>query len=179
MKILKYLSLSAVLLLVITACNSSQSLQEYLVEKRDSGEFISIDLPKSLFKFDSLELNNQQQQALASIEKVNVLALKYDETRKDFYQQEKATIQQILKSEQYNELARFKWDKINLVLTYEGNDEAVDEMILFGSDNSKGLVILRLLGKNMQPAQMTQLAMALDGVDEDSAAFGNLKSLFE
>jgi len=52
-------------------------------------------------------------------------------------------------------------------------------MILFGSDNSKGLVILRLLGKNMQPAQMTQLAMALDGVDEDSAAFGNLKSLFE
>lgn len=166
------------LMVVVAACNRQPSLQKYMVDKRDSGEFISLDIPKSLFKFDSLALDNNQKEALKSVNKVNLLALKYDETRKALYETEKENINQILNTGNYKELARFKWDNINMILTYQGDENAVDEMIIFGSDNAKGFLLLRLLGDDMQPAQMTQLAFAMRGVDDSNPAFESLKGLF-
>lgn len=178
MKTIKNLTAILILMMVLISCNQQQSLQQYMVDKRDTGEFISLDIPKSLFKFDSLGLDAEQQSALESVNKVNLLALKYDDSLKALYETEKETINQILKSENYKELARFKWDNINMILTYEGDENAVDEMIIFGSDNTKGFLLLRVLGKNMQPAQMTQLAFALKGVDDSNPAFNNLKGIF-
>lgn len=178
MKTFKHITIVMIILVVATACNRKQSLQEYMVEKRDHSEFISFDIPKSLFKFDSLALDSNQKEALKSVNKVNLLALKYDENRRALYETEKENINQILNAGKYKELARFKWDNINMVLTYQGDENAVDEMIIFGSDNTKGFLLLRLLGDDMQPAQMTQLAFAMQGVDDSNPAFEILKGFF-
>ncbi|MDT8413915.1 MAG: DUF4252 domain-containing protein [Flavobacteriaceae bacterium] len=164
---------------ILTACNSEPTLQEYLVAKRDAQQFINVDLPVSLFQFDSISLDENQKAALKSIKKINVLALQVQKSGEAMYAQEKETITKILQGDKFNELMRFKTGSQQGVLTYYGEETAIDEMIFFGTDNNRGLIILRLLGDNMQPAQMTQLAQSFQGMDNNTAGLSVLEDLFK
>jgi hypothetical protein len=177
-----FIAKSILLVFVIsfmTACNNEPTLQEYLVAKRDAQQFINVDLPVSLFQFDSISLDDNQKAALKSIKKINVLALQVQKSGESMYTQEKETITKILQGDNFNELMRFKNGSQQGVLTYYGEETAIDEMIFFGSDNNKGLIILRLLGDDMQPAQMTQLAKSFQGMDNNTAGLGVLEDLFK
>lgn len=171
-----------ILILTVTAaafigCNSQTSLQEYLIEKRDNDKFINVDLPVSLLKIDSLNLNDNQKSALESLRKVNVLALQIDKGGKDFYSSEKEKIKQILKGEEYHQLVRFGSNQKGASVSYYGDEKAVDEVVFFGSDNEKGLILLRVLGEGMNPAYVAQLLSVVQGVDKDNQGFESLMSL--
>lgn len=169
------LTLFALVLLV--ACDNQKSVQQYYVEKQENNSFIAIDLPASIVKLDE-GASEETKATLKTIKKLNVIAFKVDDSNRAEYEKEYAEVREILKSDKYNELMRMKHEGVNIVINYEGSDDAVDEFILLASDNNRGFALARVLGDKMQPAQIVKMAEDMKNIDADGSALAELGELF-
>jgi hypothetical protein len=75
---------------------------------------------------------------------------------------------------------RMKHENINIVINYQGSDDAINEFILFASDNSKGFALARVLGNKMQPEKIMKMAEDFKNIDKEGAgdALAQLSDLF-
>jgi hypothetical protein len=71
-----YQLLTAFILITLSACSSTQSLQEYYVDSSENPNFLSFDVPVSILKLEETELTDKQKEAVSSLRKLNVLAFK-------------------------------------------------------------------------------------------------------
>ncbi|NOR28492.1 MAG: DUF4252 domain-containing protein [Lutibacter sp.] len=165
----------AVVLLTI-ACDTNPSLQKYYVDSKENSEFISIDLPSSILQLKETEVSDDVKNALETIKKVNFLALQLNETNNDLYTSEKAKVKAILKNPKYKQLVRMNMGKSNVTVNYLGEEDAIDEVVIFGADNEKGFAVVRVIGENMNPAAILKLTQDIK-MDDDSAQLKQLGSL--
>ncbi len=164
-------------LLLLASCNNQKTIQEYYVEKQESNDFIAIDLPASIVDV-SESASEETKETMKTIKKLNVLAFKLDEENREEFEKQRAEVKQILKSDKYNELMRMKHEGMNIVINYQGSDEAVDEFILFASDDSKGFALARVLGDKMEPAKIMKMAEDMKNLDADGSALAELSDIF-
>ena len=164
-------------LVMLQACDRQKSVQEYYVEKQENNNFIAIDLPASMVSLDE-SASEETRETLKTIKKLNVLAFKVNDSNRAEYEKEYAEVRNILKNDKYNELMRMKHEGVNVVINFEGSDEAVDEFILLASDNSRGFAIARILGDKMQPAKMMKMVEDMKSLDADGSALTELGELF-
>lgn len=153
------------LLLTLVACSSTQSLQEYYVDNSENPNFLSIDLPVSLLNVDKADLSQEQRSALESLRKLNVLAFKKTDENTAEFQTEKAKVKSILKNTEFNELMKMNTSYGRATITYLGDDEAIDEVVIYGHNDAKGFVLVRVLGDNMNPTKIAQFMQALQKSD--------------
>lgn len=143
---------------VLTSCNYGETLQSYYVDNQETPNFISIDIPTSFVNIDKTTLTVEQKDAYESIDKLNMLGYMLNDDNVEEYKAELAKVQNILKNEKYEELFRGGNSNIGkIVVKYIGTDTSIDELIIFGSANEKGFVIIRVLGNNMEPAKLMLL----------------------
>ena len=174
---IKTISLIVFTAMVFMACNNQPSIQEYYVEKQQNDNFIAIDLPASLLKMDE-NASAETKETMATIKKLNVLAFRINDTNKEDFDSEYTQVKAILKGKKYNELMRMKHENINIIINYEGKEDAVDEFILFASDKDQGFALARILGDKMQPEKMIKIANDFKNIDKDDAAFAQLAEIF-
>lgn len=160
----KYIAVLAVI--IVTSCKNETSLQEYFVAKHEDNKFIAMDVPASLLDPSQMELNEDEKQALQSIKKINLLALRNDQTSTEKYETEKEQIHKILSSDKYQSLMRFGSNGINAEVKYLGEEDAIDEVIIFGSDPSKGLALIRVLGDDIKPENIAKVVQSLEKNEE-------------
>ncbi len=153
------------LLMVLAACNPTQSLQEYYVNNSENPNFLSVDLPVSLLNMEKAELTGEQREALQSLRKLNVLAFKKTDANSLEFQSEKAKVKSILSNTKFNELMKMNTSYGKATVTYVGNDDAIDEVVIYGDSNEKGFLLVRVLGENMNPAKIAQFMQALQKSD--------------
>ncbi len=170
--VFKILGLVSVLLL--TSCNSDPSLQQYFVDHQGDNDFIAVDIPSSLLDKDNIELNAEEQEALESVKKVNFLGLQLNEENKNRFEKERVAINKILNSDKYETLMKFGSNGTNAVLKYTGDDDDIDEVIVFATDQKRGLALVRVLGDNMRPEKMAKLARSVEEGKLDLEAFKKL-----
>ncbi len=156
---------SALLLMVFLACATSQSLQEYYVDNAENPNFMAIDLPVSLLNLDKANLTEEQQAAVASLRKLNILAFKKSAANDAEFQKERAHVREILKNGKFTELMKMNTSYGKATVNYLGEDDAIDEVVIYGDSKDKGFVLVRVLGKNMNPAMMIQFMQALEKSD--------------
>lgn len=173
---LKISSLIVVLALTFIACDSNASLQKYYVESKENNEFISIDIPSSILQLKDTEVSENIKNTLETIKKVNFLALQLTDTNKELYDSEKVKVNAILKNPKYKQLMRMNIGKGNVNVSYMGEENAIDEVIIFGSDNKKGFAVIRVIGDNMNPSEIMKLANEIK-LDGDSGQMNQLKGL--
>ena len=176
-KSIKTLSIAILGMVMLLSCNNQKTIQEYYVEKQESNDFIAIDLPASIVDV-SESASEETKATMKTIKKLNVLAFKLDDENRAEFEKEQAEVKQILKNDRYNELMRMKHEGMNIVINYQGSDEAVDEFILFASDDSKGFALARVLGDKMEPAKIMKMAEDMKNLDADSSALAELGELF-
>lgn len=162
---LKITGITFLMSLFIIACDSNASLQKYYVDSKENNEFISIDIPSSILQLKDTEVSDDIKNTLETIKKVNFLALQLNEENKDLYTSEKVKVNAILKNPKYKQLMRMNTGKGSVSVNYLGEEEAIDEVIIFGSDNEKGFAVVRVIGENMNPSDIMKLAndIKLDG----------------
>lgn len=171
--------LLAVTILAASCGDGTPSLQEYYVDKAENPNFISIDLPTSLLGVASSSLTEKQKEAYESVKKLNVLAFKVNTDNRAAYEEEKTTVQTILKDDKYEELMVINSGKYKGTVKYLGDDEAIDEVILFGSDDENGFALVRVLGNKMKPENMMSLVEAVQKGAVDSGALeSQLEGIF-
>lgn len=167
-------SLLVVMILVLASCSSTQSLQEYYVDNSENPNFLSVDLPVSLLNMEKTDLNAEQREALNSLKKMNVLAFKKTDANTVEFEAEKTTVKAILKNEKFIDLMKLNTSYGKGVIKYMGNDEMIDEVIIYGDNDEKGFMLIRLLGNNMKPANLVQFIQAIQKSDYKGEGLGEI-----
>ena len=60
------------------SCKQEASLQKYFVESGEKKEFMALDVSSSILNINETKLSASEKKALASFDKVNILAFKKD-----------------------------------------------------------------------------------------------------
>ena len=173
-KIVAFAILGMLSLSLFQACSSSQSLQEYYVDNSENPNFLSLDVPVSILNLDEVELSDAQKEALSSLRKLNLLAFKKTEDNQLEYQAEIEKVNAILKNKEYKELMKLNSEYGKGVVKYLGEDESIDEVVLYGNSKEKGFALVRVLGDDMNPAHLAQLIQVLQKADYNSDALGEI-----
>ena len=165
MKITQTIILTLLSSFLFIACSSTQSLQEYYVDSSENPNFLSVDLPVSLLNLDKADLDAEETAAYESLNKLNVLAFKKDESNGADYTIEKNKVKAILKNPKFNELMKMNTSMGKATINYLGDDDAIDEFVVYGDSKDKGFVLVRVLGEDMNPALMAKFLQAIEKSD--------------
>ena len=159
-----------------TSCNDGQSLQKYYVENQEDNDFLALDIPTTMFtNVESLEA--EQKQTMESIKKINVLVLEKEENPSKF-EEEKQKLSEIFKNEKYQLLMKYGGGNRKAELYFTGEEDAIDELIVFGYDDERGLGVGRVLGEDMNPEQIMKLMKSLDKDNIDVNGLEGLGEIF-
>lgn len=165
--------------LVLSSCSSTQSLQEYYVDNKENPNFISLDVPASILNLSETDLNNAQKEAISSLKKLNILAFKKSDENTAEFKLEQTKVKNILKDETYVELMKLNSSFGKGVIKYLGDEDAIDEVIIYGSSTEKGFMVVRVLGENMNPAHLIQFINALEKSEYKGEGLGELGELLK
>jgi hypothetical protein len=146
-----------VLSLLVVSCNSEPSLQKYFVEHMEDKNFIALDVSSSILNIDKTKLSAEQQQALQSFDKMNILAFKLNDTNKSQFEIERAKVNTILQDQKYQQLIKFGSGKEGASVSYIGSDEHIDEFVFFANRKENGFAVVRVLGKDMNPTNIMNM----------------------
>jgi len=171
----KYLVVIIFLAIGVVSCDSSPSLQKYYVDAHDNANFIAVDIPSSILKLKNEDVSDEVKNTLESIKKVNFIGFPLDEKNNAEYTSEKQKVAAILKNAKYQELIRIGSGSKSMSVVFTGEEDAIDEVVFFGSDNDLGFALVRVLGDNMDPSKMLALLSEIK-VDEDSGSLDQIKS---
>lgn len=164
--------------MALVSCND-KSLQKYLVEKQDDDKFVKMDIAASLLQGKNSNFTQEEKDILSTIKKVNVVAYPIIEGDTADYEKERQELRNILDQEQYKELTRIKSKQWNATLKYTGEEDAIDEVIVFASDDNRGFAVFRLLGENMRPDQMVKLMNSAERGDLDVSKLEGFGKIFK
>ncbi|WP_224491014.1 DUF4252 domain-containing protein [Robertkochia flava] len=160
------------------SCNTSPSLQQYYVDNAENPNFISVDIPASILKVSEIDMTPEQKSAYESLKKFNVLAFRLTEENKSEFDGEKEKVSQILKNDVYEELMRINTGNSRGVVKILGDEESIDEVILYGNDDEMGFALVRVLGEDMRPENIMQLMEVIQKGNLDENGLEPLKGFF-
>ena len=165
--------------IALSSCSSTQSLQEYYVDNTENPSFLAFDIPTSILNLDASELNEEQKTAYESLRKLNILAFKKTGDNVASYKAEKKKVKDILANDDYEELMKMNTEFGRASIRFKGDDDAIDEVIIFGDNKDKGFALVRVLGNEMNPAHFVKLLQALEKSDFNGKGLGDLGDFFE
>ena len=143
--------------LFLISCNSEPTLQKYFVENSENKNFIALDISSSILNVDQAKLSLEQQQALQSFEKMNILAFKRNPNNTAEFETERAKLNGILKNPKYQQLMKFGSGKEGASVSFVGTDEHIEEFVLFANQKETGFAVVRVLGKDMNPTHIMNM----------------------
>jgi hypothetical protein len=177
MTVVKYIIGFSLAMITLLSCDNSKSLQSYIVEKQADARFMKVDFATSLIsEMDSLP--QEQKEVLQSIKKMNVVAYPKKKGTEAEYEVEKVRLSVIFDQEKYKTLGSFRANNQNITLMYLGEEDAIDEVIVYGRDDEKGLAVFRLLGNDMDPSDVMKLSAMLEDGNLDLSKLTGLEEVF-
>lgn len=158
---MKSIFIYALLALLLVSCQSEPSLQKYFVEHSENKDFISVDVSPSVLKLEKVKMTADQTKALESFDKMNVLAFKCDGKNQAQYEAECVKVSAILKDEIYQQLMKVGSGKDGASISFVGEDEHIDEFVIYANKTESGFAIVRVLGKDMSPTTIMNMISIL------------------
>ncbi|MDT0644734.1 DUF4252 domain-containing protein [Zunongwangia sp. F363] len=171
----KFFILGCAVLTLVFACDNKTSLQEYYVENQEDNQFLALDVPAGMFT-NSEGLDEEQRATLQTVKKINLLAYPVKDGN-DKFEAEMAELEGILSDEKYQLLIKYGSGERKAEVYFTGDEDAVDELIVYGYDKSKGLGVARVLGDNMNPGDLLKLMNSMKKGDvnvEGLSAIGDV-----
>lgn len=179
MAIARYILSLGMLAIFFLSCQNEKSLQKYLVEKQDDDKFVKMDIAASLLQASTSNFTPEEKEIFSTIKKVNVVAYPIKEGDTAEYLAEKLELKNVLDQDQYKELTRMNSNNWSATLKYTGEEDAINEVIVFASDNKRGFAVFRLLGDKMRPDQMIKLMKSLENGDIDASKLSGFGPIFK
>jgi len=152
------------LMFLMASCSQEPTLQKYFVERSDKKGFITLDIAPTFIKTEKLKLTDEEQNALKSLHKFNVLALQANGKNEAQLKQEGAKVKQMLKGEDYEELMHIGSSDQGASIHMVGEGDAIEEFVVYVNQKETGLAVVRVLGDDMNPNNiMTLLGLLQKG----------------
>lgn len=177
--ILKPILLLFVAVTTLMACSSHPSLQRYYVDNQGTSNFVAVDIPASIVSLKDADASEEVKETLKSIKKINFLGFQLKEGNAADYAVEKQKVKEILKNPKYQELVKMSSGGKSLSVKYTGQEDAVNEVILFGYDKELGFALVRVLGDEMDPSKMMMLAQEIQVNSEDGGSLSQIEAFLK
>ncbi|RUA12091.1 MAG: DUF4252 domain-containing protein [Flavobacteriia bacterium] len=177
-KYMKILFLFSGAVMFLTSCNKEETLQEYYIKNQENDNFISIDIPRSIITLKD-DVPQESKEAFNSIKKLNILAYKETNENKADYKKEKSKLEKILKSKKYDELIRMKHKGANIRVKYIGDDNGIDEMVVYAVDKKRGFAVARVIGEDMKPEKIIKMMKNIDKIDEGGVFSSQIEGIIK
>lgn len=161
----------------LSGCNEKPSLQKYFVENTENKNFLVLDLSSKMLNLDSLKLTSEENTALKSFEKVNILAFKLNDSNKSEFESERVKVDEILSEEKYQQLMKFGNGKDGASVSFIGDTEHIDEFVFYANNKENGFAVVRVLGKDMNPTGIFSLMSVLKNANIDMKQLKPLQQL--
>ena len=174
----RILSLIIIASTLLSSCNDEPSLQKYFVEKTENKNFIALDLSPNMLNVDSLKLTVDENNALKSFEKVNILAFKLNDKNKGEFETERSKVKEILQDEKYQQLMKFGSGKDGASVSFVGDTEHIDEFVFYANKKENGFAVVRVIGKDMNPTGIVTLMSVLKNANVDLEQLKPLEQMF-
>ena len=169
-----------ILVVTFTSCDQNPSLQTYFVDNELKPGFTSIDIPTSLLNIEQTSLTEEQKEAYKSIDKLNMLAFVLSDNNKAEYEVELNKVKEILNNPKYQELMRAgNSTDGKFLIKYLGDEDSIDELIIFGNANEKGFAIIRVLGDDMSAQKVVKLYSAVDASNINESQITQFTEFFK
>ena len=139
------------------SCSNKPTLQKYFVEHTEDKDFIALDVSPSILKVDETSLNEDEKKALETFDKMNIIAFKKDSINDTKFKDEVTKVKSILKGEEYQQLMKFGSTKQGAAIYFIGEDDDIDEFVVYANNATSGFAIVRVLGDNMNPNDVMTL----------------------
>ncbi len=164
--------------LLLVSCNSEPTLQKYFVDNTESKDFIAIDLAPSMLNVETMNLTAEQELALKSFQKVNILAFQVSDSTKELYGKENDKVKLILKDPKYQELMHFGSGKDGGSISYVGDESHIEEFVIYANKKENGFAVVRVIGKDMNPNSIMTLMSVLKDSKMDLKQLAPLQKMF-
>ena len=153
-------TLTAFLLMVIAlaSCSQEPTLQKYYVEKAGKPSFSTFDIAPTIINSKKLPLSAEEQKALESLHKFNILIYQKDGKKPAEYDKEKEKVKTLLKDDKYEELMKFNAGGMGASISTKGEGENIDEFVVFVNNTETGFGVVRVLGEDMTPNNVLTIA---------------------
>lgn len=151
------LSLLGFVMLLMISCSQEPTLQKYFVKNADEKNFMTLDVAPNFIKTDKLKLTPEEQKALKSLHKFNVLALKADGKNQAQLKQEGEKVKQLLKGEEYDELMHIGSPDRGASIHTVGEGDAIEEFVVYVNQKETGMAVVRVMGEDMNPTNIMTL----------------------
>ncbi len=143
------------------SCTGEPTLQKYFVDNSNKKDFIELDLASTFINTDKMQLTADQKTALESFSKMNILAFKLDKNNKVNYDVESQKVTAILKNKKYQELMKIGSGKDDASVSFVGDENHINEFVLFAKKKETGFAVVRILGKDMNPNNIMNMISLL------------------
>ncbi|RZJ34175.1 MAG: DUF4252 domain-containing protein [Flavobacterium sp.] len=173
----RFSSLAIAGLLLLVGCNSEPSLQKYFVEKSEDRNFISVDVSPTLLNFNEKTMTPEEKKSLEAFDKMNVLAFKLTDQNKQNFEAERAKVNAILKEDKYQQLMKFGRGKEGGSVSFVGDENHIDEVVVYANKNDAGFAVVRILGDNMNPTDIMNMITAIRNSDINLAQLKPLQEM--
>ena len=164
--------------LFLASCNSEPSLQKYFVEKTENKDFIAVDVSPEILNIEKTKLTPEQSEALKSFEKMNILAFKLDSTNTTQYDLERAKVNDILKDEKYQKLMSFGSGKDGVTISFVGEEENIEEFVIYAKSKETGFAVIRILGDKMNSTHIMNMLSVIQNSNMDLDQLKPLQAMF-
>jgi hypothetical protein len=169
----------ALIMLLLMSCEQKPTLQKYYVEKAGSKNFSTIDIAPSIINTDSLSLSADEQTALKSLHKLNVLVFKATPDNQKEYEKEKVKVKELLKEDKYDELIKFNSGGMGASISTKGEGEHIEEFVVYVHNPTSGFGVVRVLGDDMTPNNVLTIAGLLQKANIDMEQLKPLQELMK
>jgi Domain of unknown function (DUF4252) len=152
-------------LFFLISCENKPTLQKYFVKNTESDDFVSVDLAPSVINTENIKLTPDEKAALASFDKMNILAYKTDLTYTEKFDQEIKEVKTLLQEDSYKELMKVGSGSDGAAVYFVGDEAHIDEFVVLASKREKGFAIVRVLGNDMNPTYVLNMLQLLKKSD--------------
>ena len=163
---------------ILSSCAKEETLQEFFINSQENENYLSVDIPRSIVTLKD-DVSQETKEAFNSIKKLNILAFKVDDSNKADYEVEKTKIEKILKYKNFNDLVRIKHENAHILVKYIGDDDSIDEFIVYASDDQEGFAVARVLGNEMKPVKIVKMMKDIDKIDEDGVFSAQIEGIMK
>lgn len=165
--------------ILLFSCSNKPTLQKYFVENTEDKDFIAIDISPSILNIEKISLSDSEKKALETFDKMNIIAFKKDSLNNTKFKTEEAKVKAILKDKTYQELMKFASGSQAASVYYVGEDDKIDEFVVYAKNVESGFTIVRVLGDNMNPADIFTLIEVLKKSNIDMEQLKPLEAILK
>ncbi|MBL4745697.1 MAG: DUF4252 domain-containing protein [Flavobacteriaceae bacterium] len=162
--------------LSVLSCTKELSLQRFFIDSKENDYYLALDIPSSILIQKDENTSQEIKDITNTIRKINFLGYQLTAASETDLSSEKSKIKAILKQDSYHELMRVNSGNTELIVKFLGEEDAIDEVIIYGADKEKGFLIMRVLGDKMNPASIFKMLQKVK-IDKDNMNFKQLKGI--